>query len=690
MNIKHLFQFSGMVLAVFALSGCDTDHLEQREVQAVTVSHALVQMGSCDEYVRYVKKTAIQRMTAMVERSCEEMLRDADDTSHVYMNKSDADIGEMAPEDDLAVDGDDSGGGEYSQTNTQEAGVDEADLVKTDGNYIYAISGRDLVVVSVDDTGALAEVGRISLTGRPLELFLYGDLAVVFSALAEADVPDAIALPSPPANSGYYDGKDIAMPAPDVDYMYYDGQYTGIDVIDLSDRAAPAVLRNAQYAGSYVSSRRVDGAVRAVLSSPLPAIEVPTWVGVDYWDMGRFEANREINRACDELIASNEKIINALTLDDLLPMKADSADDAAEPVAECTDIFGPKTPAGSGMLTVVSLDLEHPAEKQRDVAVVGEEGQVYASPTALYLTTSGDYVRVAWESGLWEEETSGIYKFDIASDPGTATYLGSGEAEGRMLSQFSLGEFEGYLRVATTTGSAWWEENTLDNHIIIFKEEGGKLVVTGELSGIGEGEEIYAARFMGPRGFVVTYLETDPLFTFDLSDPAAPKVVGEWQGPGYSTYLHPFGDNLLIAMGKDDRWVTGVSLYDLGDFANPVLVERQPLPGENYESVALYEHKAFTFNSETGELFLPFYDWDASTGVLEYRVTEAGIDLAGILKMGGDVSLEGPARRAMYNGDAVIGVSACRLTSARLSSPSEIISSIPIWDDACEFPSWYY
>ena len=245
--------------------------------------------------------------------------------------------------------------------------------------------------------------------------------------------------------------------------------------------------------------------------------------------------------------------------------------------------------------------------------------------------------------------------------------------------------------MATTTGSAWWgAENTLDNHIQIFKESGGKLVLTGELSGIGEDEEIYAARFIGPRGFVVTFFQTDPLFTFDLSNPREPKVVGEWLGPGYSTYLHPWGEDLLIAMGKDEYWRTGVSLYDLGDFAEPTLVERQPLVGESYESTALYEHKAFTFNPETGELMLPFYDWDNATGVLRYVITEEEIDLQGTLHMGGDISVEGPARRAMYNGDAIIGVSACRLTSAVRTDPSEIISSIPIWDDACEFPYWYY
>jgi uncharacterized secreted protein with C-terminal beta-propeller domain len=189
----------------------------------------------------------------------------------------------------------------------------------------------------------------------------------------------------------------------------------------------------------------------------------------------------------------------------------------------------------------------------------------------------------------------------------------------------------------------------------------------------------------------VTYLQTDPLFTFDLSDPADPKVVGDWQGPGFSTYLHPWGEDLLIAMGRDEQWRTTVSLYDLSDFAEPTLVERVPLPSDNYQTAALYEHKAFTFDPELGELLLPFYDYDYSTGVLKYVISETDIGYQGKLDdPDADIRIEGPTRRAMYNGDAIIAVGACRITSADRANPMQIISSIPIWEDACEQPYWYY
>jgi hypothetical protein len=543
-----------------------------------------------------------------------------------------------------------------------------------------------MVIVSVDEEGVITEVGRLTLEGHPAELFLYGEIAVVFGGLEIYEVPEDIEFPDPPQTDGY--GYD-----PYWDGDWYGDWYTGVQVVDLSDKTAPVVLKNTAYAGRYVSSRRVGNALRAAVSSPMPALEVQTWVNVNYWDMSPAQAKHEINKACDELIENNIEIINAVTLDDILPRKKGATESESEPIAKCEDIYGPATPAGTGLVTLISLDLDNPLDDQTDVAVVGQEGIVYASTTSLYLTTARDYAFDAWVSGFWMDETSGIHKFDIESTASEALYVATGTVSGRMLDQFCLGEHEGFLRVATTTGSVWWEDNTLDNHIVILEESGGELSVASQLDGIGTDEEIYASRFMGSRGFMVTYLQMDPLFTFDLSDPYDPKVVGEWEGPGYSTYLHPYGDDLLIAVGVDEDWRTVISLYNLGDFANPTLVERQPLPGAGYETAALYEHKAFTFNPTTGELMLPFYDWGynetAATGVLLYDITQQGVSLAGTLHMGGDTYLEGPARRSMYNGENLIGVSACRITSAPLSDPTAVISSIPIWEDSCAFPGWW-
>ena len=173
-----------------------------------------------------------------------------------------------------------------------------------------------------------------------------------------------------------------------------------------------------------------------------------------------------------------------------------------QPLAECGDFYGPNTPAGAGLLTVVSLDLDDPRAQQTDVSVFGDKGLVYASTEALYLTTSRDYVFEAWEAGLWEEETSGIHKFDIESDPSEALYRATGTAPGRMLNQFCLGEHEGFLRVATTTGEQW-DPSTLDNHLLVYEEQNGALdhrrIDAVARRGVGAGA-VVDHRQVGPRG----------------------------------------------------------------------------------------------------------------------------------------------------------------------------------------------
>ncbi|MDJ0763214.1 MAG: beta-propeller domain-containing protein [Myxococcota bacterium] len=682
--VRATSQMGGILLLC---AGCYEVAPTDRNIQPVEVNHALVQMDSCEQYLDYAKETAIQRMRVLIERQCQQMLDGvSDNDGWDWINGVDEETsgGDVDGDADADADGD----GTFSETNVQEEGVDEADIVKTDGEHIYALSGNGFVIVSIDEAGNLTEVGRTKLDGNPVELFIYGDLAVVFSGLEDWEVPDAIALPDAPQYPDF-DGPDIDI---DFDGSWYGSWYTAVQIVDISDKTAPALSRSTMYAGRYVSSRRVSNALRTVLSSPLPALEVPTMLYVDYWDMSANKARKRIHEACDALIAKNIETINAVTVDAIMPKKLVSDGQAAEPIVQCGNILGPKTPAGTGLVTVASLDLDTPLVQQTDVSVVGQEGLVYASPTSLYLTTARDYAFEAWDSGFWVDETSGIYKFDIESTPSQAVYLATGVAQGRMLNQFCLSEHNGFLRVATTTGSAgWWEDgNSLENHLIVFEQTAADLSVVGQIDGIGPQEEIYAARFLGDRGFMVTFFETDPLFTFDLTDPRNPKVVGEWQGPGFSTYLHPYGENLLISVGWEDGR-TNISLYNLSNFALPTLVERQQLPFYSYETTALYEHKAFTFNPETGELLLPFYDWEGEdTGVLIYDISEANIGLRGTLAMGGTPEGEGPARRAMYNGPNVVGVSACRITSAPLVDPTQVISTLAIYEDACDFPGWWY
>ncbi|MBW2534968.1 MAG: beta-propeller domain-containing protein, partial [Deltaproteobacteria bacterium] len=502
MNTSLLMALAALV--VVTATGCFNVEGEER-VEGVLASHGLGRLGSCDEVERYAKDAAIERMTARLEAQLVEMERWWD-WSDDFDGDDDMAGAEASADADADADvGGGSSGGYHSETNTQESGVDEADLVKTDGDWIFVLSEGQLVIVDAGADGQLDEASRVEVGGYPEELLLYGDLAVVFASVGADDVSAEIRQPE---GQGDDWGDGWAEPGWDEEYPYGSAGYTRIALIDIADRAVPVTVRTIEYAGSYVTSRRVDGGLRVVLSTGLPALEVPTYV--DWWEFESLPesfARAAMRRAVSERIKDNKEIIEAATFEEIMPRKLDVIVDAAEepasqPIAECGDFYGPETPAGAGLLTVVSLDLDDPRGQQTDISVFGDQGLVYASSESLYLTTSRDYVFEAWESGLWEEETSGIHKFDIATTPTEALYVATGTAPGRMLNQFCLGEHEGFLRVGTTTGAPW-DPETLDNHLLVFGEEAGELALVGSLDGIGSGEEIYAARFLGDRGFMV-------------------------------------------------------------------------------------------------------------------------------------------------------------------------------------------
>jgi hypothetical protein len=724
---------------VFQATGCtESDPGEPApEINAVTAKHALTRFDECRAFERYAKRAAIEYMTAEIELERKWMYEElkyrgstngddvsigvdassgADADADGDVDFAQADMGNESFAEGAAAPGaagTDGNDGDYTQTNTQEKGVDEADFIKTNGDYLFVTSGTDLVIVQVLDNGGLEEVGRLAVGGRPDEMFLYEDLVIMFSTLDQGGVPEGIRLPESPRGDDVYYGSgpeidgdgdlmvaDVDM-APDMAMTYCEpgsycggSGYTQIAVIDVADPTAPTITRAVTYAGSYVSSRRIGGAVRAVISSPINGLNLPMWVDwYQYYDKPTATARRLANRDFNNRIKENKALIEAMTLDQILPKKIDTAE-GSEPeyISSCEDIYGPFTPAGLGLVSVVSLDLEDPSFDQAAVSVLGQRGLVYASTTSLYLTTSNDYVGEAWRSGIWDAETSGIHKFDISSDATTAVYRGTGTAPGRMLDQFCLGEHDGFLRVATTTGNAWgdpWasgEGNTLDNHIVIFEEKNGVINSVSRIDGIGVDEEIYAARFVGDRGFLVTFLQTDPLFTFDLSDPYNPKVVGEWLGPGYSTYLHPYGDNHLIAMGRDEQWRVTMTLYDVTDFAKPEMVERLPLDPQ-LNSAAVDQHKAFTFVESDNLLSIPYDGWQYNgrqdrfmTGILLFDLDpNEGFTEAGDLVLRNTDQYEAAATRSVFIDDVLYGISSCRITSAALSAPGDALDSLPLY-----------
>ena len=271
----------------------------------------------------------------------------------------------------------------------------------------------------------------------------------------------------------------------------------------------------------------------------------------------------------------------------------------------------------------------------------------------------------------FEDYTTDIHKFDI-SDPASSTYVATGRVTGFMLSQWSMSEYEGNLRVATTTSPDWWwgADRESESFVTVLEEQDGELVEVGQVGGLGKGERIYSVRFIDEVGYVVTFRQTDPLYTIDLSDPTNPEVVGELKILGYSAYLHPVGDGLLLGVGQDatdeGRTLgTQVSLFDVSDLANPERLHNFTLDN-GYSSVE-YDHRAFLHWPETGLTVIPVqtWSWDEETetesgfsGAIAIEATRDGIQEIGRITHGKNTESEEywwapPIERSLVIGDSL-------------------------------------
>ena len=195
----------------------------------------------------------------------------------------------------------------------------------------------------------------------------------------------------------------------------------------------------------------------------------------------------------------------------------------------------------------------------------------------------------------WEDfEKTGIVGIDIDTFD-----VKSGSVPGRLINSYAMDEYKGYLRVATTIGDYWQYRDRSTNNIYVLKD----LEVYGKLTGLSKGKRIYGVRFMGDIAYMVTYREKDPLFVIDLSDPKNPKLLGELKIPGYSTYLHPVDENRLIGVGKDDDGRLKVSLFNVENKTKPIEVDKYVLP--QYWSPALYNPHAFLWDKDNKVLVIP-------------------------------------------------------------------------------------
>ncbi len=460
----------------------------------------------------------------------------------------------VAEGDTALLGGAQDSGRDFSGTNTQVAGVDEDDLVKTDGTYLYVISQGDVVILKAYPAGDAAIVARIDAGGAASGLFLSGDRLVVISSWTAA---------APVLGS----------------YMWWGSypQQTGLKVYDVSDPAAPEMLQSVRIPGGYFGARMIEDHVYFLVTNYL-------WS----WEGGVVLPTMYVNDASIEL--------------------------------EATDI-GYFEDEGSAhtLLTVAAIDVNDADSFTFDAFLIDWATSLYASQDHIFIAVGGAFTVFGTTVVSTGAPIAGTTVHRVAIDAGQIGYACSGWAPGYVLNQFSMDEFEGYFRMATT---AWTNVDGQTNAVYVFDSH---MDLIGGLEGIAPGESLYSARFAGDRAYLVTFRVIDPFFVIDLSTPAEPELLGELEIPGFSTYLHPYDEDHIIGLGMQDTNVK-LSLFDVTDVTEPKEMSKLILDATH--STALYDHKAFLFDREKNLLVLPAMtaEWTAEryhtwSGAYVFEVT---------------------------------------------------------------------
>lgn len=567
---------------------------------------ALTPFTACDEYLEHVKEHALEIVTPWGIGGMGGWHRgwDAEDTE----DDSDRAAADSAGAEPASGD---AGGGDFSTTNVQEVGVDEPDRVKTDGDVLYLVDEARLRVVDITGDDPV-ELGSLAMRDAyDARLLLDGDRLLVTSS-AYGILPFA--------------GERIA------DAMPYGGEITTVTLVDVSDPSSPEVVERLTVDGATVSARLVDGVARVV---------VRTTAGLNLpWEHPGAGGLRAERRALE----ANRDLIRASHAEDWLPYfihETADGDTTERTLLACDQVARPEPFAGLGTLSVLTVDVGDGSllPDAGGVGILAGGDTVYASTEKLFVATTR---WVDWESlsdrdrrDQAEQTTSEIHAFDI-TDPDGTSYLGSGAVPGHLLNQWAMSEHAGHLRVATTVGDAWSDGGDPSESLVTVLDLGDPaLPVVGQVDGLGVTERIYAVRFMGDVGYVVTFRETDPLYTLDLADPTAPRATGELKINGYSAYLHPIGDDLLIGVGQDaedDGRTIGlqVSLFDVADPADPQRLDQLTIE-DGYSEVE-YDHHAFLHWPATGLTVLPYQRWswdeesekdDHEVGALAFTASRA-------------------------------------------------------------------
>jgi uncharacterized secreted protein with C-terminal beta-propeller domain len=492
------------------------------------------------------------------------------------------DMLESAPE---AAASNDAKSTSYSDTNIQVAGVDEADIIKTDGKYIYVMANNSLYLAEAYPAESARILAHVAIPGfNPQELYIGEDRLMVFGTTYYSfDEPNKTGEPGFPVTIEPDIEKSEIMPYP------IQANLVSIKLFDIKDRSEPKLLKTVDIEGSYLTSRKIGSDVYFVINS-YPNFVSPEPMAIDIIPMYQ------------ETIGDTEPSRNL------------------EPIAKYDEIGYIPPQQASNFITVASLSISDLDREMGKTVIAGSGENVFASLGNLYIAqTSWPMFDNIGEPIGDNVQTTVITKFSLSG--GEVNYVATGEVKGHILNQFAMDEYDGHFRIATTISGYVDNRDTSTNNIYVLDDV---LKATGALEDVAPGESIYAVRFMGKRAYMVTFLHVDPLFVIDLSQPEDPKILGKLKIPGYSDYLHPYDETHLIGIGKEVdpsidadlvhtenaiyyTAIQGVklALFDVSDVANPIEVYKEVIGDRGTESLASHNHKAFLFDKEKELLVIP-------------------------------------------------------------------------------------
>jgi len=555
---------------------------------------------------------------------------------------------------------------DHSETNVQVAGVDEGDIIETDGDYLYVLTGSELIIAKAWPAEEMSIVSQVAIEGELIAEYLHGDRVTVISETRE--------YPWYPWDMRPW-GADMGgcwWPLPT-------SSETWVTVFDVSDRESPTIVERTKLDGTYVESRRIDDSVFLVLRDD----EVDRWLP----QPELIPMTEDPEGSC--VYETREQYVERVTaeMDSFLPHYTSYGNDgeflSAGLLQAPEDLFRPFCPDTRSLVTVVSMNISD--EVPGIIASTGifttGASEIYGSLDSLYVFDQQN----TWEDGAVTE----ILKFDWDAESGSVEFAAKGRVAGRMLNQFSADEHQGYLRIATTISNSYcgnWSGRS-ENVLFVLRDDGGVLEFVGSMQNLALEETIRSVRFIGERAFVTTFRDVDPLFALDLSDPVRPRSLGHITMPGFNSYMQLIDENFLLAVGRNTPATgtgpTQVSLFDIRDLSQPRVIDQYTF--ERFStSEAETDHHAFGWFAQHNVLAMPsarvYWErvdedgdgysetrsWVREDDLLLFNIDVTATRLSGEgIQLLGELAHDSPVRRSAFIEDVLYSVaenSACAVS----------------------------